>query len=346
MNASGIGRIIVFVPVTADWNPSSGFWKGRRVMVTGATGFVGSHLVARLVDEGAVVVVLVRDDVPPTSIVKSWEAAVTKVRGAVEDRAALSRPLGEYGVQTMFHLAAQSQVRTANRDPIPTFESNVAGTWNVLEACRATESLEQAVMASSDKAYGDQPLLPYTEQSPLDPVNPYDVSKACADLLCRCFAHTFGVPAVTTRCGNIFGPGDLNWDRLVPGVIRDLVSGRRPVIRSDGKATRDYLFVTDAAFAYMCLAEALAADPTLAGEAFNFSVERPLSVLDLVDLLQKSAGTALEPEVQGRASHEISHQALSAEKARRVLGWAPTRTLEEALAETIDWYRRELGQAD
>ena len=285
---------------------------------------------------------LVRDEVPPTSIVKEWLDAVTRVRGALEDRSSLSRPLGDYSVQTVFHLAAQSQVRTANRDPIPTFESNVAGTWNILEASRQAATVEQVVLASSDKAYGDQPVLPYTEETPLDPINPYDVSKACADLVCRSYARTFGVAAATTRCGNIFGPGDVNWDRLIPGVVRDLIVGQPPVIRSDGKATRDYLYVTDAALAYLCLAEALAADTTLAGEAFNFSIERPLSVLELVDLLQDAAGTDLAPDVQGRATNEISHQALSAAKARQQLGWAPTRTLDEALAETVDWYRKEL----
>lgn len=313
--------------------------------MTGATGFVGSHLVALLVAAGAEVVVLVRDEVPPTSIVRDWLDLVTRVRGALEDRTSLSRPLGDYSVQTVFHLAAQSQVRTANRDPIPTFESNVEGTWNVLEACRRSPTVEQVVLASSDKAYGDQPVLPYTEDTPLDPVNPYDVSKACADLICRSYARTFGLPAATTRCGNIFGPGDVNWDRLIPGVVRDLLLGRSPVIRSDGKATRDYLYVTDAALAYMRLAEALAADPALAGEAFNFSIEKPLSVLELVALLQEAAGTDLAPDVQGRAANEISHQALSAEKARRRLGWAPSRSLDEALAETVEWYRQELDRS-
>lgn len=312
--------------------------------MTGATGFLGSHLVEQLVGAGADVIVLIRDEVPPTSIVRRWEPRVTKVRGAVEDRAAVARPIGEYNVRTVFHLAAQSQVGTANRDPLPTLESNVAGTWNVLDACRGAATVEQVLLASSDKAYGDQPVLPYTEETPLDPVNPYDVSKACADLLGRSYALTFEVPAAITRCGNIFGPGDTNWDRLIPGVIRDLLSGRSPVIRSDGKATRDYLYVTDAALAYMRLAEALGEDPKLAGEAFNFSVERPLSVLELVALLQEAAGTHLEPDVRGKATHEINHQALSSEKARRLLGWEPSRSLEEALAETIDWYRQEFGR--
>jgi len=329
--------------VTSSPAPAADFWKQRRVLVTGATGFVGSHLVDRLVDAGCEVVVLVRDEVPPTSIVLRWQDAVTRVRGSLEDRLALSRPLGDYGVQTVFHLAAQSQVRAANRDPVPTFESNIAGTWNVLEACRTSATVEQVVAASSDKAYGDQRVLPYTEETPLDPVNPYDVSKACADLLCRCFARAFGLAVATTRCGNIFGPGDVNWDRLVPGVVRDLLGGRRPVIRSDGRATRDYLYVADAVSAYLRTAEALAMDPALAGEAFNFSIERPLSVLELVGLLQDAAGTELEPDVRGTASNEIAHQALSSAKAREKLGWTPASSLEKALAETVAWYREELG---
>lgn len=314
------------------------------MLVTGATGFLGSHLAAQLLEAGADVIILVRDDVPPTSIVRGWEPRATKVRGAIEDRSAVARPIGEYNVQTVFHLAAQSQVGTANRDPLPTLESNILGTWNVLDACRGNTTVEQVVLASSDKAYGDQPVLPYTEETPLNPLNPYDVSKACADLLGRSFAVTFGVPAAITRCGNIFGPGDTNWDRLIPGVIRDLLSGRRPVIRSDGKATRDYLYVADAALAYMRLAETMGDGAKLSGEAFNFSIERPLSVLELVALLQQAAGTDLEPDVRGQATHEISHQALSSAKARRLLGWEPSRSLEVALAETLDWYRQELGR--
>ena len=329
--------------MTDLWSPEQRFWSGRPVAVTGATGFLGSHLVDRLVAAGADVVILVRDDVPPTSVVLGWQDRVSKVRGAAEDLDVVGRMIGDYDVRTVFHLAAQSQVGTANRDPVPTFEANVAGTWCVLEACRNRGTVEQVLVASSDKAYGDQPDLPYTEDMPLRAVNPYDVSKACAEMVTRSFAATFGVPAAVTRCGNIFGPGDTNWDRLVPGVVRDVLVGRRPVIRSDGRATRDYLYVQDAALAYMLLAEAMSGRPELAGEAFNFSAERPLSVLELVSLIQQAAGTAAEPDVRGTASHEIAHQSLSSYKARSLLGWKPTRTMEEALAETVEWYRRELG---
>lgn len=327
------------------WSPEAEFWRHRPVAVTGATGFLGSHLVGLLVELGAAVVVLVRDEVPATSISVAWRERVARVRGAVEDQAVVERMLGEYGVQTLFHLAAQSQVEVANRNPVSTFESNVAGTWSVLEAARRAPEVAQVVLASSDKAYGDQTVLPYTEEMPLDAIHPYDTSKACADLIARSFATTFGVPAAITRCGNFFGPGDTNWRRLVPGIVRAVLEGRRPEIRSDGTLTRDYLFVVDGALAYMCLAEAMARRPELAGQAFNFSADQPLSVLDLVARIQKVAGTDLVPDVQATATHEISHQYLSSVKARGVLGWEPTYGLDEALTTTIDWYRAELQLA-
>lgn len=322
---------------------SSRFWSGRSVGVTGGTGFLGSHLTASLVERGARVTVLVRDAVPPSSVNRQWWDRVAVVAGEVEDGRVVERMLGEYEVETVFHLAAQSQVGVANVNPAATWEANVRGTWSLLEAVRRSPSVGQVVVASSDKAYGSQSALPYTEDMPLLAVNPYDVSKACGDLIATCYARTFGTPVAVTRCGNFFGPGDLNWQRLVPGTIRSLLGGERPVIRSDGTLTRDYLYAIDGVLAYLRLAEALADDPALAGEAFNFSTERPLSVLELVALLQDAAGTGLEPVVLGTASHEIDHQYLSAEKARRVLGWQPRYTLEDALAETVGWYRAELG---
>lgn len=318
------------------------FWSGRRVGVTGATGFLGSHLTGRLVELGARVVILVRDAVPATSVSRPWWSHVTTVSGPVEDSAVVERLLGEYEVQTVFHLAAQSQVGVANRNPGGTWDANVRGTWSLLEAVRRTPSVGQVVVASSDKAYGAQPGLPYTEDMPLLASNPYDVSKACADLIAACYARTYGTPVAITRCGNLFGPGDLNWQRLVPGTVRSLLRGERPVIRSDGTMTRDYLYAPDAVLAYLCLAEALGADRSLAGEAFNFSTEQPLSVVDLVARLQTAAGTALEPDVRATATNEIDHQYLSAEKARRVLAWRPRFTLDDALSETVAWYRTEL----
>ncbi len=266
--------------------------------------------------------------------------------GPVEDQALVERMLGEYNITTVFHLAAQTQVGVANRNPLSTYEANVRGTWALLEAVRRSPSVAQVVTASSDKAYGEQPVLPYTEDMPLLAINPYDVSKACADLVAQSYARTYGVPVVVTRCGNFFGPGDANWERLVPGTVRSVLQGERPVIRSDGTMTRDYLYVVDAALAYLQLVEAMAADSSLAGEAFNLSTERPLSVLELVRLIQEAAGTDLEPDIRATARHEIPHQFLSAAKARKVLGWQPRHTVEEALVRTVDWYRAALTAAD
>lgn len=321
------------------------FWRNRHVAVTGATGFLGSHLTDVLVERGANVVVLVRDDVPLSPISARWWDRVSVVRGPCEDQQVIERMLGEYEVRTLFHLAAQSQVGAANRNPVATFEANVTGTWAVLEAARRSPLLEQTVTASSDKAYGDQPVLPYTEDMPLLAAHPYDVSKACGDMLSQTYHHTYGLPVAITRCGNFFGPGDRNWERLVPGTIRSLVAGERPVIRSDGTMVRDYLYVVDGALAYLQLAEAMATDESLHGEAFNFSTEAPLTVLEFVDLVQQAAGTDLEPDVRNETSNEIESQYLSAAKARDVLGWVPTYTVERALSDTVDWYRTHFEEA-
>lgn len=325
------------------WDPDQAFWRHRPVAVTGATGFLGSHLTALLVGLGADVVVAVRDDVPPSPISADWTGKVAVVEGSVEDQATMERLLGDYEVRTVFHLAAQTQVGVANANAVATFESNVAGTWSMLEAVRRSPRVEQVVTASSDKAYGAQPELPYDEDMPLLAINPYDVSKACADLIAQSYQKTFDVPVCITRCGNFFGPGDRNWERLVPGTVRSLLRGERPVIRSDGTMVRDYLYVVDGALAYLLVAEAMAKDPALVGQAFNFSTETPLSVLELVAKLQTAAGTDLEPDIRATATHEIDSQFLSAAKARKVLGWAPTATVEEALTETVAWYRSYLG---
>lgn len=321
------------------WDPDARFWRDRRVAVTGGTGFLGSHLVAALTRLGARVTVLRRDRPPMSPIADAWRHSVGYVDGRVEDEPLMERLLGEYEIQTVFHLAAQSQVGVANRSPLSTFEANIAGTWAVLEAVRRSATVTAVVVASSDKAYGEQPRLPYREDMPLLAVHAYDVSKACADLIAGSYACDFAVPVVVTRCGNFFGPGDLNWERLVPGVTRDLVRGERPVIRSDGTLTRDYLYVTDGVRAYLQLAEAVEQDASLAGTAFNFSTEAPLTVLDLASMLQHALGTELELDIRATAGGEIAHQALSAERARTVLGWEPTYTMAAALAETAGWYR-------
>lgn len=318
-------------------------WFHRAVAVTGATGFLGSHLVDMLVQRGAEVVVLVRDEVPTTDITRKWKGRVAEVRGDVRDQQLLERLFGEYGASCVFHLAAQTQVEVANANPISTFQSNIEGTWALLEAARRSPNVRGVVAASSDKAYGAQATLPYTEETPLQAIHPYDVSKACSDLICASYANVFDVPVVVTRCGNFFGPGDTNWARLVPSVSRDLLEGRQPVIRSDGTPVRDYLYIREAALAYLRLAEAILEDSSLAGQAFNFSSGRPLTVLDMVDLISKAVGVAGTPDVRATARHEIDAQHLDSSKARTVLGWEPTYSTEEALAETVAWYREHLG---
>jgi CDP-glucose 4,6-dehydratase len=313
------------------------------VAVTGATGFVGSHLVGLLVDLGAEVVILARDGVRGTAISEAWRHQVATVRGTVEDQAVLERMLGDYEVSTVFHLAAQTRDGPAAFSPRPTFEANIAGAWSVLEAARRCPGVAQIVMAGCDRAYGDQ-SGPHTEDMPLLAVDPYGVSKVCAEAVTASYARTFGIPVVTARCGAFLGPGDTNWDRLVPATVRSLLEDRRPIIRSDGAMTRDYLYVVDGALAYLRLAEALAAKPELAGEVFNFSYERPLTVLEVVEMLQIGAGTRLEPDLQPGPGPEVARQYLSAAKARRVLGWRPSHTAEEAVILTVRWYRDHLDR--
>jgi len=321
------------------WQPSRLFWQDRPVAVTGATGFVGSHLTAQLVTLGASVVILRRDEIPASPISDSWSQRVSVVRGQLEDQAVLERLLSDYEVVTVFHLGAQSQVGVANRYPAATFDANIRGTWTLLEAVRRSPLVAQVVVASSDKAYGSQPVLPYTEDMPLLAVHPYDVSKACADMVAASYASCLSVPVTITRCGNFFGPGDVNWGRLVPSAVRSLIRGERPVIRSDGTMVRDYLYVADGARAYLQLAEAQAADPSLAGQAFNFSLQQPLTVIEMVGRVQKAAGTSLELDIRAQAVNEIPRQFLSSARSERVLRWAPAYTLDEALSETLAWYR-------
>ena len=322
----------------------SRFWLDRPVLVTGATGLIGGWLVRRLTEGGADIVCLIRDWVPQSELVRTRLVERVKVvRGEVQDQALLERTLGEYEVDTVIHLAAQTIVGIANRNPVSTFEANVAGTWSLLEACRRSPTVKQIVVASSDKAYGEHEKLPYTEDAPLKGRHPYDVSKSCADLIAQAYGVTYGLPVAVTRCGNFYGGGDLNWNRVVPGTIRSALRGQRPVIRSDGRFVRDYFYAEDGAYANMLLAERLAADPSLRGEAFNFSNEIQLSVQDMVEKLLTLMGSELEPEIRNEASNEIRHQYLSAAKARRMLGWRPRFNLDEGLRRTIRWYTEFLG---
>lgn len=316
------------------------FWRDRPVLVTGATGLVGSWVARRLVEAGADVACLVRDWVPQSELMRSGTLDRVKVvRGDVRDRDVLERAIGEYEASTVIHLAAQTIVGTANRNPISTFESNIQGTWNLLEACRRSPGVRSIVIASSDKAYGDQDELPYSEETPLQGRHPYDVSKSCADLIARSYAQTYGLPVAVTRCGNFYGGGDLNWNRIVPGTIRSILHGERPVIRSDGQYVRDYFYVEDGAAAYMLLAEQLHSRPELHGMAFNFSNESEVTVLGMVDRILRAMGSPLEPEIRNEASHEIRRQFLDASRARRVLCWSPLFTLDQGLDRTVAWYR-------
>lgn len=319
------------------------FWRDRSVFVTGATGLLGGWLTRHLLEQGATVTALVRDSVPQSEFERrKMRQQVNVVRGDLSRPQVLERVLGEYEVETVFHLAAQTIVGIANRNPVSTFESNVRGTWNLLEACRRSPKVSAVVLASSDKAYGDQTVLPYTEDMPLQGRHPYDASKSCADLIAQSYATTFGVPVSITRCGNFYGGGDLNWNRVVPGTIRSVLRGERPIIRSDGKYVRDYFYIEDGAAAYMLLAERLTSDRTLIGSAFNFSNETQITVNDLVNTILQRMNSKLKPEIQNQATNEIRHQFLSAERARKVLQWHPSFTLDEGLERTIAWYKEVL----
>lgn len=320
---------------------NSKFWRDRHVFITGCTGLLGSWLTDALVQVGANVVGLIRDSVPRSRLIKDKIIdQINVVWGRVEDYQLLERALNEYEIETVFHLAAQTIVGIANRNSLSTFETNIRGTWNLLEACHRVPTVKQVVVASSDKAYGDQEQLPYDEVFPLRGTYPYDVSKSCADLIAYTYFKTYGLPVCITRCGNFYGGGDLNFNRIVPGTIRSILRNEIPIIRSDGAYTRDYIYIEDAALAYILLAEKMTREPSLYGEAFNFSCETPITVLALVEkilVLMDRAG--LQPKILNEASNEISHQYLSATKARERLGWKPRYTLEEGLKLTIEWYK-------
>ncbi len=322
------------------------FWRDRRVFVTGCTGLLGSAVVRELLARGAHVVGLIRDHGPASELLcGGLTPHIDVVSGDVADQALLERALGEYEIQTVLHLAAQTIVSIANKGPVGTFETNIKGTWCLLEAVRRVAPAAHVVVASSDKAYGDQPLLPYREDAPLQGRHPYDVSKSCTDLISLAYHHTYRLPVCVTRCGNFYGAGDLNWNRIVPGTIRSVLRGERPVLRSDGSHIRDYFYVKDGANAYLHLAERMACQPEILGEAFNFSTEIQVTALQMVQLLLRLLGSSLEPDIRAEATHEIKHQYLSAEKARRLLEWEPRYRLEDALRETIEWYRAHLQAA-
>ena len=321
------------------------FWSNRRALVTGATGLVGAWLVKALIAREAHVVAFIRDWDPQSELIRTGAVQqISVVNGALEDYAAVERAINEHEIETVFHLGAQTIVGTALRNPFPTFEANIRGTYNLLDACRVhPELVKRIVVASSDKAYGDTELLPYTEEMPPIGRHPYDVSKSCADLLARAYHETYRLPVAVTRCGNIYGGGDLNWSRIVPGTIRSLYQGDRPIIRSDGKFVRDYLYVQDAVQAYLRTAEELD-QPVVRGEALNFAPDQPRTVIEVVETLCRlMKRDDLQPVILNQAKGEIRDQYLSSEKARRLLGWTCSYTFEQGLSETIDWYVRFFG---
>ena len=322
------------------------YWHNRNVFITGATGFLGSWLTKYLLEKKSNITALVRDWVPKSKLI--YDDSISRiniVRGNIEDYFILERILNEYEVDTVFHLAAQTIVGIANNNPISTFETNIKGTWNILEACRRNRKIKKILVASSDKAYGDQSKLPYDEKFPLFGRHPYDVSKSCADLICRAYFETYKIPVCITRCGNFYGGGDLNFNRIIPGTIRSILNSEPPVIRSDGSFIRDYFYIEDAVIAYLLLAEKMD-DNSIHGEAFNFSNEIQITVLDLVNRIIKLMDSSLKPVILDEATNEIKHQYLSAKKAREMLGWKPIYTLEGGLERTIRWYRKFLVEEE
>ncbi len=318
------------------------FWRNRNVFVTGSTGFLGSWVVQGLKERGATVIGLERDS-QTAPIVHGGARPHFIVRGSIEDFDSMLRAVNEYEVDTVLHLAAQAIVGVANRNPMSTFEANIRGTWTVLEACRLSPKVRRIVIASSDKAYGTSLQMPYVETLPLQGRDPYSASKSCTDLVAQCYHGTYGTPVCITRCANFFGGGDLNFSRIVPGTIRSVLQGERPLLRSDGTMIRDYIYVRDVVEGYLHLAERME-DPAVCGQAYNFSIERPMSVLAITNLiLSLMKRPDLTPVILGEATSEIPVQYLSAAKAREDIGWKPARTLEDALLETIEWYRRHFA---
>ncbi len=319
----------------------TGFWKNRKVFVTGCTGLLGSHLSESLVVLGAEVTGLIRDQIPRNYLsMSNTIQRMNVVNGDVEDYDLIERILNEYEIQTIFHLAAQTIVGTANRNPLSTFSTNINGTWNILEAARRNTNITEILIASSDKAYGASVNLPYNEDTPLRGSHPYDVSKSCADLLAQSYFATYQLPVAITRCGNLFGGGDLNFNRLIPGTIRSIYNNISPEIRSDGKSTRDYIYVKDAVNAYTALAANLSTSDSIRGQAFNVSYESPMSAIDVVTtILTLTDQSNLNPKILDQAINEIPHQFPNSKKFRTILKWAPNYTFESGMRETLMWYK-------
>ena len=325
--------------------PSREYWSGKRVLVTGATGMVGAWLTRWLVDAGAYTVAFISDTDPQSELIRSgYINRVAVMNGRLENYDDIERAINNQEVDTIFHLGAQPIVGAADRSPRHTFESNIQGTWNLLDSARVLDGLvKRIIVASSDKAYGTQPVLPYTEDMSLNGDHPYEVSKSCTDLISTTYARTYGLPVTIARCGNIYGGGDLNWNRIVPGTFRSLLRGEQPILRSDGTFIRDYLHVDDIVSAYLLLGESTD-EPELAGQGFNFSDESPLTVMQIYKAICEAAGKPDEnPNILNAAAGEIKDQYLDSTKAHEVLGWHASVSLSEGLSKSFDWYKTLLG---
>ena len=317
-------------------------WKGKNVLITGVTGFVGTWLAKDLIERGANVVGFVRDEIPnmPLRTMGIYGKLGAVTNGDIISYNSVKRVFNEYEIDTCFHLAAQTIVGVAKRSPAITFDINIRGTWNILEAARTSETVKRLVLASTDKVYGEPMKLPITEDHPLLASYPYDASKACVERLARTYFTTYELPVAMTRCCNIYGGGDLNFSRIIPGAIKSIIFNQNPIIRSDGTPVRDFIYVKDASNAYILLAENIG-KTSVNGVAFNFGSNAPINMLDLVKKIIGASGrTNLKPDVQGTAKPhaEIDKQYLSSEKAMRVLGWKPRFDLDSGLKETIKWY--------
>jgi CDP-glucose 4,6-dehydratase len=316
------------------------FWKGKRVFVTGHEGFLGSNLTKRLITYGAEITGLdIEIKRKQTIFSVSDYRNIESIKGNISKRELVNKIIDKCKPEILFHLAAEAIVGRCNDDPVNAFKSNIEGTWNILDKCRGNRYIKAIVIASSDKAYGSHEKLPYKEDAALIGNHPYDVSKSCADLIAYTYFHTYRLPVGTTRCGNIYGPGDFNYSRIVPDAIRSALNNKMFFIRSDGEFTRDYVFVQDIVNGYLRLAEQMN-KMSLKGESFNFSDENPMKVMDFVKMIYEIAGKNPNFKVLNKAKYEIKHQYLCSQKARKMLGWKPEYSLSEGIRQTIEWYKQ------